>query len=260
MSLLQKSKEIFQNHTTRQLGIVVATVIIIYYLFDLIVMPLYTRQYQAVQVPAVTNLSFSAAEKLLADKGLQPVKGAEKYDEKHPTGFVLFQNPEAGALVKKGRRIYLTVGKGERHFSMPRLIGMAERDARFTLGDQGLVPGEITYKGDPFYPEGVVCAQGIDPGQLVAVGQNIDLVVSSGIEPHGYIVPELVGKSLNDALLEIEESGLILGKIEDQETDKVLPNTVISQSLQPGQQAAKGDTLHIVVTKLAGDKEQEQPR
>ncbi len=171
---------------------------------------------------------------------------------------MLFQNPEAGSAVKKGRRVYLTVGKGERLFPMPRLIGMAERDVKFALADLNLVLGEIVYKTDPFYPEGVISGQAIEPGMEVAVGQRVDLVVSSGLEPFDYIVPELVGKSLNDALLEVEESGLTLGDIQEQETDKVLPNTVISQSLAAGVQAARGDTLSILVSKLPRSHAQEQ--
>ena len=258
VNLKQKTSEFLQSHSARDLGIAVAALIVLYFLFDLIVMPLYTRQYQAVQVPAVMNLSFSAAEKVLADAGLHAVKGAEKYDETFPAGFVLFQNPEAGSAVKKGRRVYLTVGKGERLFPMPRLIGMAERDAQFALADLNLVMGEIVYESDPFYPEGVISAQAIEPGIEVAVGQKVHLVVSSGLEPYDYIVPELVGKSLSDALLEVEESGLTLGSIEEQETDKLLPNTVISQSLAAGMQAARGDTLSILVSKLPKSQGQEQ--
>ncbi len=258
MNVKQKTTEFLQSHAARNLGIAVAAFVVLYFLLDLIVMPLYTRQYQSVEVPTVTNLSFSAAEKILANAGLHAVKGAEKYDESFPAGFVLFQNPEAGSAVKKGRRVYLTVGKGERLFPMPRLIGMAERDAKFVLADYNLVLGEIIYEPDPFYPEGVISAQAIEPGVEVAVGQRVNLVVSSGLEPFDYIVPELVGKSLNDALLEVEESGLALGSIEEQETDKLLPNTVISQSLPAGLQAARGDTLSILVSKLPRSKGQEQ--
>lgn len=252
---IEKIKTIFWPGTI-YVGVTIVVLAVLYLLMDYFVMPLYTRQHQSIEVPNVTHLSYTAAEKILKKAGLKTVKAGEKYDENFPPGFVLFQNPEAGSPVKKGRRVYLTVGKGQRTFPMPKLVGMPLRDARFTLENLHLNPGEVTYENDNYYPEDVVSDQSVPEGQDVAVGSTIDLTVSLGEEPTVFIVPEVVGKSLTDAEIAIKKAGLTLGRVQKQVTDKVLPNTVIGQSLDPGLEVSKGDTLDIVISQLNQNKEE----
>jgi len=227
-----------------------AAAVVLYFALDLLLMPLYTRHWQSVEVPNVIHLSYRAAEKLLDRAGLRSVKGAEKYDENFPPGFVLFQNPEAGSRVKKGRRIYLTVGRGGRVFDMPKLVGVSERDARFVLERNHLELGEVNYELDAVHPEGVVSAQSIEPGLQVSISESVDLVVSLGIEPMEFYVPKVVGKSLDEAEVAVKKAGLVLGGIRYQRTDKLLPNTVISQLPEPGLEVERADTVQVVVSEL----------
>lgn len=257
--LTTKMRSFFSRTLLKNLSLSLGILIIAYALLDFLLMPILTRHWQSIAVPNVTHLSTQAASKLLAQEGLLAVKGTEKYDENFPPGFVLFQNPEAGAPVKKGRRIYLTVGKGQKVFPMPMLVGKPERDVKFLLDQLNLRLGSVTFENDTFYHEGVVSAQSIEPETEVAVGTSVDLVVSIGIEPTEFVVPDLVGKSEDDAELSIKKAGLTLGEITYQETDKLVPRTVISQSLEAGLDVAKGDTLNIVVSKLPGNEEGKKP-
>ncbi len=238
-------------------SITLVSIIILFCLFDWFIMPIYTRHWNAVDVPNVTHLSFDAAKKILNKAGLEAVKGSEKFDENYPPGFVLFQNPEASFSVKKGRRIYLTIGKGQRTFEMPKLVGISERDAKFVLAQNNLKVGQITYESDDFYPEGVVSEQSVKENHLVAVREKISLTVSLGGEPTEFIVPDIIGKSKDDAVVRIIKAGLTLGEIKFQATNKLLPNTVIDQSLEAGLDVQKGDTLAIIVSKLPQLKEDE---
>jgi serine/threonine-protein kinase len=225
-------------------------VVLIYLLFDWAIMPLYTRQYQSIPVPNVLNLPYNAAERRLRDVGLKVVKGEEQFDEKVDAGDVLFQVPESGTPVKKGRRVYLTISKGHKVLTMPKVIGMSERDAKFTLEESELTLGYTDYRTDDFYPEGVVCGQSVAAGADIRHGTRIDLSVSLGIEPSEYIVPETVGLSLDQALQLIRKAGLVPGQISEQQTGKLLPNTVISQSIEAGTVVSKGDPLDLVISVL----------
>ena len=256
---MHKMRSIITRTLLKNLTISMGILIFTYVLFDFLLMPIFTRHWQSVAVPDVTHLSSQAADKLLSKAGLIAAKGPEKYDENFPPGFVLFQNPKAGSPVKKGRRIYLTVGKGEKVFPMPLLVGKPERDVKFLLEQLNLHLGSVTFENDSFYHEGVVSNQSIEPETQVAVGTSVDLVVSIGIEPTEFVVPDLVGKSEDNAKLSIKKAGLTLGGITYQETDKLVPSTVINQSLQAGLDVAKGDTLDIVVSKLAGSEEGKKP-
>ncbi|HNR69157.1 MAG TPA: PASTA domain-containing protein [bacterium] len=243
-------KEFFSAQNLKFAALFLAGCLLLFLLLDNLIMPLLTRHWQSVDVPNVANLSWNAAEKVLRDKGLKAVKAAEKYDREIPPGFVIFQSPEAGSPVKKGRRIYLTIGKGERIVEMPKLIGFSIRDAEFILNDYNLTLGDVTREPDDYWPEGVVSQQSVPAGHEVMDGAVIQLKVSLGNAATAFIVPRLVGRSIDDALLEIQKAGLAVGAISYQTTEELIPETVISQSLSEGQEVAKGDSINLVVCRL----------
>jgi len=243
-------KTSLRNNWLKPLVIIVAVLATLYLLLIFLVMPLYTRQWQQIEVPDVRNLSFSAAEKILQHQKLEPVQGEVKYDDSLPAGFVIFQSPTPSMVVKKRRRIYLTVSKGKRPVTVPNLVGMAERDARFTLVQSELDLREIEYEFDRYYPEGVVSEQSIEPESEVEAGSFVDLIVSLGEEPEQIFVPYLIGKPQKEAEFLIKKSLLTLGDIGYRETSEVASDIVIFQSLEAGLKAEKGDTLNIILSKL----------
>ncbi|HNW60602.1 MAG TPA: PASTA domain-containing protein [bacterium] len=251
MNVIQRDWQNWESLSwKRKTAYLAAAVVLLYLLFDWAIMPLYTRQYQSIPVPDVLNIPFNAAERRLKDLGLRVVKAEEQYDEKVAAGDVRFQIPEAGIPVKKGRRIYLTISKGHKILTMPKLTGMSERDARFALEEAELLAGEVDYRTDEFYPAGVVCGQSVAAGADIRHGTHVDLSVSVGIEPSEYIVPATVGLSLDQALQTIRQAGLTPGVISEQRTGKLLPNTVVSQSIEAGTVVSKGDSLNLVISIL----------
>lgn len=231
--------------------------ILLYFLLALVIMPFYTRQKQAIVVPDVENLSYGAAEKMLAFLKLRPVVAEIKYDEIFPAGFVVFQNPNATSIVKKGRRIYLTISKGKNEIKMPDLVGMAERDARFVLLREDIVLREVNYEFDILYPEGVVIDQSISPDEDINLGTPVDLEISLGEEPDDSYVPYLIGRTMEDIELDLKKSCLILGKVSFEENLDKSDQVVIFQSIEAGTQTAKGDTLNIVINKWPMIKREE---
>jgi serine/threonine-protein kinase len=250
-------KRVLTRENLRDAGYVLLGLIVLFVLMNWVIMPLYTRQHQAIKVPDVGHVDFETALERLEDKDLEVIRAAEKFDANYPPETILFQNPEPGTPVKKGRRVYLTVGKGKRVIEMPRLVGTAERDSRFILQDNNLVLGNVEYDTDYLYPEGVVSAQSIPPGENIPVGTIVDLRVSLGMEPSVYIVPDLIGDSLDDSILKVKKAGLTPGSIDYQDTTKLLPGTVIDQSIAPGLEVAKGDTIRLVVSRLPNQQEEE---
>jgi beta-lactam-binding protein with PASTA domain len=240
----------------RNVALLIAFAVVLFFSMDLLIMPFYTRHWQAIEVPDVSYISWTAANKVLSKRGLKAVRSAENYDENYPPGFVLFQSPEAGAMVKKGRRVYLSLGKGQRIFPMPRLIGTAERDARFILEENDLQAGKVTYEMDSFYPEDVVSQQSVDPDVDIAIGSVIDLTVSLGVEPDEFIVPSLVGKSREEAERLTIKAGLTIGRVRYQATNRLVPNTVIRQNIEPGVEVEKGTAIDIVISRLLFTEEE----
>ena len=230
-----------------------------YLLAVFLIMPLYTRHWQRKQVPDITFLSETAAEKVVRGASLLPIEGESKYDNSTPPGFVVFQNPLANAYVKKGRRVYFVISKGKQPVKMPNLIGVNMRDAHFVLMQAQLAIGKIDYEFDAYYPEEVIMSQSEEPDVEISAGSPIDVTVSLGEEPVDIFVPALVGRSVEDADMLIKKACLFKGRVTFSPKDSVASQKIIYQSLQAGIQAAKGDTINIVVSTLAPGHEDNIP-
>ena len=222
---------------------------IIFFIFDLFIMPRYTRHGQEVIVPNVEHLSVDAAEKILFHKGFKLVRGEATYDSYYPQGFVLFQNPAAGSKVKKGRRIYVTVCKGERFVEMPKLIDLNLSNTRHALKSYDLDLGNIDLEYNSQFEDTIVVFQSVPAGDQVKIGTIIDVICK--VKPLGKsTVPDLIGISLMEAKEKIKDAKLTLGEITYQKAAKLLPLTVIQQSLKAGITTTTGDTISIIVTEL----------
>ncbi|MFQ5750357.1 MAG: PASTA domain-containing protein [bacterium] len=232
------------------LGVLIAISIGVIVLFDQAIMPWYTKHGEALAVPNVIAKRFETAKELLELQGLKVVKKGEKYDSQLPFGYVVDQHPQPDRLVKKGRRIYLTISAGEREVQVPNLIGMSETNAEETLKSFGLRIGEREYKYVPNELPKVVIEQSEAPNAFVKESSTIDITVSLGEPVENVIVPSVFGKTLEAAKREIQKSGLTFGKVRYQMNNDLLPNTVINQSLEPGLNVANGDTVNLVVSTI----------
>ena len=236
----------------RFLIIVFLLVICLYVIFDQIIMPVYTRHGQEIIVPDLTNSFYEDARDMLDQLGLQIIEESKKFDMNnvYPIGVVMTQTPKPNSKVKKGRRIYVIVSKGEPTIEMPDLVKKSERNATFLLNNKGLQLGEILFEFSDVFPAGVVADQNIPPGTEIKSGMHVDLTISSGRFPDRFIVPDIVNRNFIDAKKIIFQSGLTLGAISFELRGDLLPETVITQSIQPNMEVSQGDTINLIVSKL----------
>ncbi|MBN2417448.1 PASTA domain-containing protein [bacterium] len=234
-----------------------ATVVILFALaivFDYVFMPLYTHHGAEKELPDVTELSFDEAKEVLEKSGFKIVKEQEMWESTYPESTIIQQHPLPYSLVKKGRRIYVSVSAGERPVEVPDVTGISERDAFYKLRESGLDPEEPPYyEYDNYRPRGVVCKQSVPPGTNVMENTKISITVSNGPLPTEFIVPDLVGRSLETAQKMLRQNGLILGIVEYRVKKDLIPNTVIEQSRKAGMHVEKGQSVNIVLSKLEDD-------
>jgi eukaryotic-like serine/threonine-protein kinase len=238
----------------KKLSILALVIIVLFLIFNTILMPWYVKHASLVQVPSVMGLSLLDAKKVLEDAGLDVKQGDIKYDETKPIGIVLDQNPMTGEQVKKGRRVYLTLCGGEQLIEVPRLVGKTERDARFTLVQRNLQAGEIVRKFTTEQPEDVVVSQIIQPGSKVKKSTKIDLIISNGQLLGDLVIPDLIGKKLNDAKKIVEDKKLKVGKITYQPSD-LEAGTVIDQYPKKTKSAKENTPVDLFVAKKKSDKD-----
>ena len=236
----------------------IGVICLLYLLCTEAIMPIYTRHGQEIEVPDVVGLSFTEAYTILSDHNFKIIKDRDTFDSQYPPGYVVSQNPLPHSKVKKWRRIYLTVSKGERIVLMPKLIGQSERNAEILISQLSLVLRNVNYEYSPLHLKDVVIDQSIAENERLRQGTEVEIVVSLGLIPEKFIMPDVVGKLLEDARKSIEKAGLSVGRITYQTTDKLLPNTVIEQSLKPETETTQGAPVNLIVSKLPeSDKEEE---
>ena len=235
------------------LAFALATLVVLVFggaLLNWVVMPWVTRQGQEMEVPDVAEMEVAEAEKVLGKAGLRLVLDGTQNDPDVPPGHIVSQMPQAYSLVKKGRQIYVTVSKGGALSEMIGVSGGSVRQARLMLRQHGFEVGEVVEEASYTVPKGVVIAQDPKPGEVVERGTLVTLVVSAGKKALRIVMPDLVGKGFEEAQKTIEEMGLRLGDVEQRTSVEVLPNTVLEQQPEAGQEIKEGQEVRLVVSKL----------
>lgn len=225
---------------------------VLYFLFDRVAMPLYTRQGREFPVPDLVGLSIAEAESVATLHKLVVRLEEEKYSPGVPEGTILEQLPEAGSLCKRGRHVRIVPASPPMEVVMPNLIGLVGRDAGWRCLSLGLVcpPDSITYVFSDTVPSGRVVCQNPLPDSILAKNDTVSFAVSMGHRPEVYIVPELVGQTLHEARKRIREAGLRLGTVSQKVIPIVDAGTVIAQSIRSGAEVPKGTRIDLVVAIL----------
>ena len=96
------------------------------------------------------------------------------------------------------------------------------------------------------YPRGTVIRQNPMPYSVVKKGRRVYLVVSRGTRP--ILVPDLVGKTPQDAEFILKESFLKTGKVYYDFSQSFPKGVVFRQSVQPGDTVLPGTTVNITVS------------
>ena len=157
-----------------------------------ILLGIFTHHGKVITVPDMVGLSVREADRLADSTGVRIDVVDSIYVRGMAKGSVYKQNPAAGADVKKGRRIMLTINATvPKKVTMPNLVGYSMRQAKAELSSRGLNLGKLIYVDD-IATNNVLKQQqngrDVRPGSSVESGSEIDLVVGlNGMDNRTYI-------------------------------------------------------------------------
>jgi serine/threonine-protein kinase len=156
-------------------------------------------------------------------------------------GRVIDQNPDPNEMVTQGSTVELSVSAGPDTVEMPDLTGYTQDEAKTALTNLGLKLGSVTQVDNKPEDKGKVIGTKPAAGQSVAVGSAVDLNVSSGKA----VVPDVVGKSRNDAASQLSDLGF---RIKTTYVASTQPeDTVLKQSAKAGTKLDYGSTVTLTV-------------
>ena len=132
----------------KQLALALAIALVLL-LATLVWLKVYTHHGQAIRVPDLAGLTEEEVDDVINSRHLRFEIVDSVYSREMPRGTVIKQNPRASSIVKKNRRIFLTMNAvNPEMISMPRLVGLSIRQARLALQNAGLTLGDIQYRPD----------------------------------------------------------------------------------------------------------------
>ncbi|MEE1112111.1 MAG: PASTA domain-containing protein [Bacteroidales bacterium] len=207
-----KSKSFFIN-----LGLIVISffVIILLIFFSL---KIYTRHGKEYIVPDISGRLIQEIEQMEEMSPFNIVIIDSIFQEETPSGTILSQEPVANSKAKKGRKIYLTVASfsGD-DIDMPSCVDMSLKLAVQTLTDVGLRIGNISFVQGNI--SNIVVAQQKNGKQIrqntkVKRGEVIDLVVEMTESQTTTNMPDILGKTEEEAEKMLWAAGLNVGKKE----------------------------------------------
>jgi beta-lactam-binding protein with PASTA domain len=197
------------RHLWLRAGGLVAGVVLFAILFNLALMPLWTRHGAEISVPEVRRLSADEAEDALASAGLRAEQREQPFNPNLPADVVVDQTPLPGSAVKPGRRIYFYVNARPREMvRVPDVVSRSEGVARADLESARLVIGEVLVDNVHTPYEGTVTRQTPRGGHQIPIGSRVTLWISPGLGSDRVVVPDVADLSPAEARRVIREAGL----------------------------------------------------
>jgi beta-lactam-binding protein with PASTA domain len=207
-----------------------------------------------VVVPDLVGKDVVFALKVLSDLSLNTKVRQFAYHLQIPADHVIYQEPEAGADLKKGRDVRIILSKGAQTILVPNLTGLPMPQARVILDENDLCQGVLSMVHVAHVENDHVISQVPRPSTIIQRGACVDLLVSAGTRPLAYAMPDITAISLNQAILLIEQCNLSLNKIQMTFDESKPDNVVLDQEPLSGHRVMAGQAVNMLINRRSAQK------
>lgn len=146
-----------------------------------------------------------------------------------PKDTIIMQTPEGGSNVKRSREIKVVLSSGPIAVILDDYTGMDYEKVSQALKKEGIKVIKEEKENDT-HPDGTIFRQVPSEGTELADGDEVTLYVSTGTK--NTVVPNVVGKTLDEALTSIERNNLKVGIVREQAKDNVNKGIIFKQSVK----------------------------
>lgn len=199
------------KHLLLMLVVSIAILIIVF-----ICIKIYARQGKEYQLPDMEGQELAEME-ANDSIGIKFVVLDSIYQAGEDGGRIITQDPKGGTLIKKGRKIYLTITAfSEDDAIVPEVSDLSLRTAISRLANEGLQGGTVRFIDSPYPTVHDMSYKGkmVYAGQALPRNSMVDLTVGKGKDPAANYttVPFLMGKTAAKARRELLSSSLNVGR------------------------------------------------
>lgn len=207
-----------------------------------------TSQWDETFVPNVEGKSLEEATQLLSDAKLGIEIEEQIASAQYEKDVVISQEPAAGRSVKKGAKIRVKISSGlDGELTVPNVVSY-DKDNAVTILEKAGFKAVITEEESENTSENTVIRQSPSAGTAAKANETIRLYVAVKKEKEETDVPNVIGKSLAQAKNDIENAGLVVGNVAEEESEQSV-GTVIRQSPSSGRKAEKKSAVSLTVSK-----------
>ena len=163
----------------------IAVFLMVFLVALLIFLNVFTRNNQSIEVPNLVGKSIIEFEKKLSEMDLKyMIVDTANFNPNFNIGSVLDQEPNAGAMVKGGRRLYLTLNSSDfKEVKLPKITGLTLRQARTVIESLGFIFGDIEYIDDIAFNVVISISSNsieLNEGDLLKKTSTIDFKLGNG--------------------------------------------------------------------------------
>ena len=209
----------------------------------------FIKNEESVVVPDLVGEDIIYVLELLTHLGLNTkVKGSE-YSRDFAPNNIIYQNPKPGQIIKKGRDVRIIISKGTKTLSMPNLKGLNLQQARLIIDKNGLFEGDTAKTFHTKIKKGKIIAQYPMPGKKIVRGISPNLLISKGERPLEFVMPDLGGLFLDEAVLAAEKNHLVIDTIKTVYHKNKTANIILNQDPPPGYHIQENHLINLEVNR-----------
>lgn len=203
----------------------------------------YSTGPESVTLPTLEGLTLEDAKKTLSELGVKVNSVTYKDSSEFKAGVVISSSVASGTVVSSGSKVDLTVASGSQ--TVPNFVGMTQELAKTELKKGTFNVTFVEEKSDG--PAGVVIKQSKEAGSSTS-DPDITLTVSSAKEDYDTEIPDLYGKSKDEAQKALASLGFMRIKTVEVEA-KEGSTGVLATVPSAGQKSSVSETVVVVVAK-----------
>ena len=199
---------------------------------------------QFTTVPVVSNMVSSEAQKYLENHKFT-VEITYEDSETVPSNRVIRTEPSAGSNVEEGSKVTMVISAvKDTGVKIPDVVNMTEAEATAKLENDGFKVTKTSEKSDTV-PKGKVISQSPEAGSPGSLESLVTLTISDGSGKEKSKMPDLTGKTVEEATELVESVGMKVASVDEIYSDSVEAGLICGQSYTSGSTVKEGSEVTL---------------
>lgn len=208
-----------------------------------------TKRGEMATVPDLTGETMENARSELDDNKLLLVQTGIELHAQYEKGEIIAQIPPAESKVHLYTQVKVVVSAGKEKVTVSSFKGRSLQAILPLLQESGLRKGSVTHVHSRRFSAGRIISQYPLPDQEVPIQSQINFLVSEGEEEVKFLMPDLLGRRIATARIQLEQLGFRLGPVRRRYYRGYEPGIIIDQNPRQGQTIKQRNTIILEVTR-----------